>query len=240
MSDRAGGRLYLLPVGLGGAHPAQLLPPATIEIARSLRLFVAENARSARRFLKDIAHPVPLRELSVHELDAHAGEPGIEAALAPLREGRDCGLLSEAGCPAVADPGAQLVLRAHAAGARVVPLVGPSAVLLALMGSGMDGQHFAFHGYLPVQPAQRAARLKALEARAHEATQFFIETPYRAPALLSAILKTCRGDTWLGIAAELTHPEEIVATRRVAEWRKAGRPDLDRRRAVFLLWRERR
>jgi len=167
-------------------------------------------------------------------LDEHTRD--VAPLLALLLSGEDCGLMSEAGCPAVADPGSELVRRAHEAGVRVVPLVGPSSILLALMASGMSGQRFAFHGYLPVARDQRARKLKELEARASGETQIFIETPYRNGAMLSTLFQHCRGETLLCIAADLTLPTGFVATRPIAEWIKKP-PILDRRPAVFLLYR---
>ena len=231
------GTLYLIPVALGGVDAASWLPPATLATARALRTFIAEDAKSARRFLKAIAHPGPLREINIHLLNEHTGEDRLESLLAPLLAGVHCGLMSEAGCPAVADPGAGLVLRAHGAGIQVEPLVGPSSILLALMASGMSGQRFAFHGYLPVENSERVQRLKALEAQARGVTQIFIETPYRNAVLLDALLEHCRGDTLLCIAADLTLPTQYVATHAISEWRK-NPPVLHRRLAVFLLYRE--
>jgi 16S rRNA (cytidine1402-2'-O)-methyltransferase len=233
------GALYLIPVDLGGGDAPGVLPAQTLEIARRLETFVAENAKSARRFLKEAGHPRPLREIRIGELDRDGGGEAAADALARLAAGEDCGLLSEAGCPAVADPGAVLVRRAHAAGLRVVPLVGPSSILLALMAAGMDGQHFAFHGYLPAEAAERARRVRELEAHASAATQVFIETPYRSAAMLATLLEACRSDTRLCVAADLTLPTESVETRAVAEWKKKP-PDLGRRRVVFLLWRAQR
>lgn len=213
-----------------------LIPPATIDVARTLSRFVVENAKSARRFLKAIAHPRPLQELLFDVLDEHTRE--VEPLLAPLRSGENCGLMSEAGCPAIADPGAALVRLAQQDGIPVVPLVGPCSIVLALMASGMNGQRFAFHGYLPVDRTRRAQRLKDLEAQARDSTQIFIETPYRNGALLQALLDHCSGDTLLCIAADLTLPAGSVTTRTIAEW-KTKPPVLDRRPAVFLLFRER-
>ncbi len=230
------GTLYLIPVSLGGDSALSTLPPATLEVVRNLRAFIVENAKSARHWLKAVGYPHPLQQARFYLLDEHTREDDLEALLAPLLAGEDCGLMSEAGCPVVADPGAALVRRALDAGVRVVPLVGPSSILLALMASGMNGQRFAFHGYLPVDKVQRATRLKALEAQAGDVTQIFIETPYRNAALLQALLEHCRGDTRLCIAADLMLPTESVATRTIAEWKKRP-PDLDRRPAVFLLSR---
>lgn len=234
MSDRARGTLYLIPVALGGDNALALLAPDTIDTARGLRTFIAENAKSARGFLKAIAHPGPLQELKIHTLDEHTRD--VAPLLKLLLSGEDCGLMSEAGCPAVADPGSALVRRAHEAGVRVVPLTGPSSILLALMASGMNGQRFAFHGYLPVERTERARKLKELEARARDETQIFIETPYRNEALLSALFQHCRGDTLLCIAADLTLPGGFVAAQTIAEWKQKP-PIIDRRPAVFLLSR---
>ena len=240
MSERRTGTgvLYLVPVELGGGDAQSVLPPATLDIARSLGTFIAENAKTARAFLKRIGHPSPLQQVQIHVLDEHSGKRQVESLLALLLGGENCGLVSEAGCPAVADPGAALVRRAHESGVPVTPLVGPSSILLALMASGMDGQHFAFHGYLPVDKVERARRLKELEKRASGETQIFIETPYRNAVMMQAILEHCRGDTSLCIAVDLTLPGGSVTTNAVSEWKK-NPPALDRRLVVFLLYCER-
>jgi 16S rRNA (cytidine1402-2'-O)-methyltransferase len=234
LSDLKRGKLYLIPVALGGEDAASLIPPATLDAARSLRTFAVENAKSARRFLKAIGHPMPLQQIVLHQFDEHARN--VEPLLALLLAGEDCGLMSEAGCPAVADPGASLVQRAHDAGIDVMPLVGPSSILLALMASGMNGQRFAFRGYLPVDRMERARRLRELDALSSRETQIFIETPYRNAAMLQSLLDHCRGDTLLCIAADLTLPAASVITRSVALWQK-NPPAVDRRQVVFLLGR---
>jgi 16S rRNA (cytidine1402-2'-O)-methyltransferase len=234
----AKGTLYLIPVDLGGGDPQAVLPVPTLEIARRLDHFVAENAKSARRFLKQAGHPRPLQDLRIGALDGREGKRAIEDGIASLLAGEDCGLLSEAGCPAVADPGADLVRRAHEAGVRVVPLVGPSSVLLALMASGMNGQRFAFLGYLPADTTQRARKVKEVQDRSRGETQIFIETPHRSAAMLHTLLGECRPDTLLCIAADITLPTQWIETRAVAEWKKKP-PDLGRRLVVFLLYRER-
>lgn len=233
------GSLYLVPSALGGPDVTSILPQATLEHARRITHFVAENPKSARAFLKAVGHPVPLQSMQIDTLDEHTPVLHIPALLHPLYDGNDCGLLSEAGAPAVADPGALLVRAAHAAGIRVVPLVGPSALLLAIMASGMNGQRFAFHGYLPVKPAERAKRLVELENESGRAgsTQLFIEAPYRNDALLAAILATCQPDTLLGLAADVTLATEDIRVRPVSGWVK-DRPALARRPTVFLLYRE--
>jgi 16S rRNA (cytidine1402-2'-O)-methyltransferase len=198
---------------------------------RSLRDFAVENAKSARAFLGALGMPCAMRDLNIREIAGDA-----PALLTPLREGRPLGVLSEAGCPAVADPGAALVAAAHAEGFRVIPLVGPSAVLLALMASGLEGQRFAFCGYLPRERQARAERIRVLErrSRAERETQIFIETPYRSDALLEALLESCEGASRLCIAADLTLPSEEIAMRTIAQWRAAAR-GIGRRPAVFLL-----
>ncbi|MDH5536131.1 MAG: SAM-dependent methyltransferase [Betaproteobacteria bacterium] len=232
------GTLYLIPVPLGDNDPATVLAGAALRVLPALTCFIAENPKSARQFLKRAGYPHPLQALRIETLDEHTADDQLDALLAPLLADCDCGLLSEAGCPAVADPGAGLIRRAHANGVRVVPLVGPSALLLALMGSGMNGQRFAFHGYLPVAREERRRKLVELERRSGEqdATQIFIETPYRNTALLQAVLEACRDDTLLCIAADLTLPDEFLRTWPVGAWRSQS-PDLGRRPAVFLLYR---
>ena len=219
--------LYAIPAPLGG--PAEeALPAASLEKIRSVRDFVVENAKSARAFLGGIGMPV--RELSI-------GVVGEETdPLAPLRARRPLGLLSEAGCPAIADPGASVVEAAHREGFRVVPLVGPSAIVLALMASGLEGQRFAFCGYLPRDEAQRKKRIRELEQRSRreQETQICIETPYRNEALLGALLESCHPNTRVCVAADLTLPDESISTRTIAEWRRT-KAAIGRRPAVFLL-----
>lgn len=222
--------VYLIPAPLGGSA-IEALPPATAQAVRGLRHFAVENAKSARTFLGALGMPCALRELQIREIGGDAAP-----LLAPLREGHSLGVISEAGCPAVADPGAELVAAAHREGFRVVPLAGASAILLALMASGLEGQRFAFCGYLPRDRRERAERIHALErrSRAERETQIFIETPYRNDALLEALLETCDGATRLCVAADLTLPTELIATRTVAQWR-GTRVALGKRPAVFLL-----
>lgn len=232
------GKLFLIPATLGGEDAQAVLPAAVLQVLARLDFFIVENPKTARHFLKSAGYPRPLRDASFVTLNEHTPPEAVDALLAPVAAGHDCAVLSEAGCPAVADPGADLVRRAHAKGIRVVPLVGPSAILLALMASGMNGQRFVFHGYLPVAAEPRRNRLKDLEtaARHDDATQIFIEAPYRNHALLQAILESCRDDTLLCLATDLTLPTETVVTRPVAAWKKK-RPDIDRRPTVFLLYR---
>ena len=234
------GTLYLIPVALGEATPwTAFLPTQAQAIAAGLRRFVVETARAARAHLKQLDYPHPLRETDIRELpaDGPGAAAALDALLAPALAGEDIGLMADAGCPAVADPGARLVARAHALGIRVAPLVGPSSILLGLMGSGLNGQSFAFHGYLPVAEGERDAALRALEDESRKLgrTQIFIETPYRNERMLDALLKLLKPDTRLCIACDLNTANETLLTRSVRDWRKAGRPALARRPALFLL-----
>jgi 16S rRNA (cytidine1402-2'-O)-methyltransferase len=212
------------------------IPPAVRERIRTIGYFIVEQPKSARAFLKAIGHPGPMAELRIARLEADADETRLLELLAPVRQGADAGVLSEAGAPAVADPGAMLIRHAHASGLRVAPLVGPSALLLALMASGLEGQRFAFHGYLAIEERELKAELRALEADSRRArrTELFIETPYRNDRLLRVIVETCAPETLLCVAAELASPGESIATRTVAEWRTSPRA-IGRRPAVFLL-----
>ena len=225
--------LYAIPTPLG-ATPERSLPAPVLGQVVALRDFVAENAKSARAFLSACGGKP--REVSIVELNEHSAPGEVAQMLQPLRQGRDLGLLSEAGSPAIADPGALLVEAAHREGCRVVPLVGPSSIVLALMASGLEGQRFAFCGYLPRDAAERRQQLKKLEKRSREEreTEIFIETPYRNDAMLSALLEACAPGTRLCLAADLTLESERIRTRTIAEWRRAGEP-VGRRPAVFLL-----
>jgi 16S rRNA (cytidine1402-2'-O)-methyltransferase len=222
--------LYAIPSPLGGL-PEEVLPTSVLERVRSLNDFVVENAKSARAFLSEVRMPVAIRQLQIREIDEKP-----ESLLQPLRDGRPLGLLSEAGCPAIADPGASLVEAAQREGFRVVPLVGPSSITLALMASGLEGQRFAFCGYLPREVDARKQRIRVLEARSRSEreTEIFIETPYRSDALLAALLESCKAETRLCIAADLTLPSESIATRSISQWRRET-ASIGRRPAVFLL-----
>ncbi|MDR3054832.1 MAG: SAM-dependent methyltransferase [Zoogloeaceae bacterium] len=238
------GTLYLIPVPLvhlgaavGAETLAAALPAPALATARRLRHFVVEHAKTARAYLKHMELPVPLRELELGELNEHTPAIRLESLLQPLLQGHDLGLMSEAGCPAIADPGATLVALAQARGIRVVPLIGPSSLLLALMASGLDGQRFAFHGYLPAKPEERARAIRELEKESRERrqTQIFIETPYRNAALYAALLQHAQPQTRLCLAADLTLAGEFIQTRRIRDWRKTPPPELERRPTVFLL-----
>lgn len=231
------GILYLLPTGLGDGALDNVLPAGSREIAHRLSHFIAENPKSARAFLRQIEYPRPINTTTINVLDKNTPAAAIPALLAPLRAGIDVALVSEAGCPAVADPGALLVRAAHAAGIRVAPLTGPSAILLALMASGLNGQNFAFHGYLPIEKTRRAWHVRDLEQRSRrdDATQIFIETPYRNDAMLQAVLAEGSSQTLLCIATDITQPGEQIITRSIADWRR-NIPDLGKRPSVFLLY----
>ena len=233
----AHGRLFLVPAWLSeDSPPADAVPAAVLERVRALDCFVVEDAKSARRFLAACGHPKPLRDVQMRELNEHTPRGEVAALLAPALAGRDLGILSEAGVPAVADPGAALVAEAHANGVTVVPLVGPSSILLALMASGLEGQRFRFVGYLPAEAAARRAALSDLEKRSarDRETQVFIETPYRNDAMLADVLATCRAETRLCVAAELTSPRESIRMDRIEGWRAKHAP-IGKRPAIFLL-----
>ena len=230
------GTLHLIPVTLGGDSPVAVLPASVLAIIPTLSHFVVEHEKSARAFLRLAGHPQPLASLDLQRLAAQTRDDALDLLLSPLLAGRDIGLLSEAGCPGIADPGAALVATAHALGIRVRPHVGPSAPTLALMASGLNGQAFVFHGYLPVAAQERRMRLRALErdAVATGATQIFIETPYRTDAMLRGVLEACAPATRLCLAVDLTLPSEEIATCAVARWRTTLRV-YGKRPAIFLL-----
>lgn len=231
------GLLYLVPVAIGESNPDAILPEEVQRIARSLRYFVVENAKSARLELKRIGITHPMQHVDIRELPRKPSQADLDSLLAPLATGQSAGLMSEAGAPAVADPGALLVHAAHAKGIRVVPLVGPSSLLLGLMASGLNGQCFSFHGYLPVRGPERCKQIIELERQSHreQRTQIFIETPYRNAALFAALLDICRPNTQLCVASELTTSRESVATKRIDAWRACPAPALEKRPTVFLL-----
>lgn len=231
------GRLFLIPVPLGAVSPESALSAPVLAQIRPLRHFVVEQAKTARAFLKAVGTDHPLQSLILCELNEHTRPQALAEMLAPLRAGEDMGLLSEAGCPAIADPGADLVACAQAENIPVVPLIGPSSLLLALMGSGLNGQRFAFHGYLPQKEVDRQKALRELEieSRKRRQTQLFIETPYRNRAMFDTLLATCQGNTRLCVATDLTLPGESIRTRSIQQWKKSPSPDVDRRPTVFLL-----
>jgi 16S rRNA (cytidine1402-2'-O)-methyltransferase len=231
------GTLYLIPNLLGEAEIAFSLPVAVPALVQRLSHFIVEDEKSARKFLKLCGNMPPYDKICFYHLDKHTNDKEQKTILNALQT-NDCGLLSEAGCPAIADPGADFVRIAQDAGVKVVPLVGPSSVLLTAMASGMNGQGFTFHGYLPAQPSSRQQRLREIEQRsaADHYTQLFIETPFRNEHMASDILKICRPDTRLCIAIDLTLPSEQIISLPVGEWRKRKLPELKNRQAVFALW----
>jgi 16S rRNA (cytidine1402-2'-O)-methyltransferase len=245
------GTLYLIPNTLGGsaATPAEqlhaVIPQQVQAISAGLSYFIAENAKTTRAFLSllNAVHPLalPLQQIRISELNVNTAAGALPALLAPLLAGQDAGLISEAGVPAVADPGADLVRLAHRDGVPVRPLVGPSSLLLAVMGSGLNGQSFAFNGYLPTDAAQRGKRIKALEdrSRRERQTQLFIETPYRNSALLEALSENCHPGTLICVATDLTLATETIVTRTAAKWKSALQsnraPDFHKKPTVFLL-----
>lgn len=236
MSSDAAGSLYVLPNTLGDTPAEAVIPAAALHRVRSLDYFIAENPKSARAFLKRIGFPKALQEVRIERLDHNTRAGDIALLLEPVLAGRDAGLLSEAGLPAIADPGAALVRLAHEKGVRVVPMSGASSLLLALAASGLEGQRFAFHGYLPVKSPELTAALMDLErqSRRLNQTQIFIETPYRNDATLAAVLRVLSGDTLVCVATDLTLESEMVKTRPVVQWRGAA-PQLKGRPTVFLL-----
>jgi len=234
------GTLYLIPntLGEGDADALDAVLPAPVRArAAALRYYIGENAKTTRAFLKKVGTEQPIQEIEIRELNVNTPAGEIDKLLAPVLAGTDAGLVSEAGCPAVADPGALLVRRAHERGVKVVPFVGPSSILLALMASGLNGQSFAFHGYLPVDATERAKRLRELEltSRKGKQTQIFIETPYRNRALLDTLLATCAPSTLVCVAVDLTLQTEMIRSHTVADWKKIPALDLHKRPAIFLI-----
>ena len=231
------GTLYLIPVTLGDDMVQHVIPDYVLNVARKLEIFVVESEKSARHFLSNIKTLKPVRELNLHLLNEHTDMKVLPDLLAPLLAGHNVGLMSDAGCPAVADPGAQLVQLAHKKGIRVVPMVGPSSILLSLMASGLNGQQFAFLGYLPVEKSQRNQKLKEIEKRSasHKETQLFIETPYRNQAMLDAILQTCHAQTQLCIACDVSLDSEMIVTKSIASWKTSAPIDIHKRPCLFLM-----
>lgn len=231
--------LYLLPVTLGDTAIDKVLPAYNAGIIREIKHFIVEDVRSARRFLKKVDREIDIDTLSFYSLNKHTSPEDISGYLNPLAEGHSMGVISEAGCPAVADPGADVVAIAQRRNLKVVPLVGPSSIILSVMASGFNGQSFAFHGYLPIEPNERSKRLKELEGRIYSEhqTQLFIETPYRNHKMLDDILKACRPQTKLCIAANITCEGEYIKTRTVKEWKGTALPDLSKIPCIFLLYK---
>ncbi len=230
--------LYLIPVTLGDTTIDRVLPNYNREIIAGIKHFVVENIRSARRFLRRSNPDIIIDELSFYTLDEHTRLEEVSTLLNPLRQGESIGIISEAGCPAIADPGADLVAVAQQEGFNVVPLVGPSSILLSLMASGFNGQSFAFNGYLPVEPAERTRKIKQLEQRIYQEnqTQIFIETPYRNHKMIEELVRTCRPTTRLCVACDISCDNEEIHTRSIGQWKKA-KYDIQKRPAIFLLFK---
>ncbi len=225
----------MIPCPIGETPPMDVLPAANLDVMRSLDYFIVEDVRSARRFLS--AAGIRPQELEFAELNEHTAAGELEKLVEPLLRGRSAGVISEAGAPGVADPGAEVALLCHRRGIRVVPLVGPSSILMALMASGLNGQSFAFNGYLPVKQPERVAAIRNLERRAsaERQSQIVIETPYRNDRLFDDILASCRPATLLTVAVDITGPGEFIRTLTVAEWRAAPRPAMNKRPAIFAI-----
>lgn len=232
------GTLYLVPAPLGEGPLEAILPQDVRTLANRIDHWVVENAKTARRFLKLYGPERVIAELKMMELNEHSKESELAALLAPLEAGHDVGVISEAGCPGVADPGANLVRLAHRRGIRVVPLVGPSSILLALMAAGASGQRFRFHGYLPVEAGPRQERLRELErdSSKFDEAQLFIETPYRNDAMVDAILQACKPATQLTVARDLSCNDELIVSQTLSNWKSQARPDLKKKPAMFVLY----
>ena len=229
--------LYLIPVTLGETEINQVLPPYNHDIIVNVKHFIVENIRSARRFLKKVEKTIDIDELTFYELNRHTDRKFIGEYLDAMKAGNDVGIISEAGCPAIADPGADVVAIAQSRGYKVVPLVGPSSIIMSVMGSGFNGQSFAFNGYLPVEVPQRIKALKKLENKVwnEDQTQLFIETPYRNAKMFETIVNNLKPQTKLCVAAGITCPEEYIKTRTIEQWKKNPLPDMGKIPAIFLL-----
>lgn len=231
--------LYLIPVLLGDTSVESVLPSYNKEVILGIHHFVVEDVRSARRFLKKVDQTIDIDSLTFYPLNKHTSPDDIAGYLNPLVHGESMGVISEAGCPAVADPGADVVAIAQKKGLRVVPLVGPSSIILSVMASGFNGQSFAFHGYLPIEAGERSKKLKMLETRIYNEhqTQLFIETPYRNGKIIDDILHNCRPQTKLCIAAGITCADEYIRTKTIKEWKGERIPDLSKTPCIFLLYK---
>jgi 16S rRNA (cytidine1402-2'-O)-methyltransferase len=231
------GTLYFIPVPLAeDTTPQQVVPPEVISRMHSLRHFIVENEKTARQFLSASGHPVPIRELTFALLTKDTPVKDLPGLLQPLQQG-DVGLMSEAGCPGIADPGAALAAVAHHKGIRIVPLIGPSSLLLGLMASGLNGQRFTFLGYLPSDKSERIRTIKGIEfdSRKQQATQLFIETPYRNQHVLEDLVANLQPQTKLCVACNITAQNEFIVTKTAAEWKKIPLPDVHKKPTVFLL-----
>lgn len=232
------GKLYLIPTTLGDTDHDRSFPSYNNTIVKGLKHFVVEELRSARRFLKKVDRAIDIDALTIDVLNEHTKGSDVSQMLSHIMNGEDIGVVSEAGCPAVADPGADIVSLAHTKGIEVIPLVGPSSILMSLMCSGFNGQNFAFVGYLPVKPPEKAKRLKQLESRVYKEnqTQIFIEAPYRNNQLLESMTKDLSGSTRICVAADITLENEFIKTKTAAEWKK-DMPNLHKRPTIFLIYK---
>lgn len=232
------GTLYLIPTTIGSESWEQVIPTAVISQTKILKHFIVEDIRTTRRYLSKIGVETPIDQINFGVLNEHTKQTEIEQLINPLLEGYDVGLLSEAGMPAIADPGALVVSLAHKKGIKVVPCTGPSSILLTLIASGLNGQNFAFIGYLPIKPDERRKRIKQIELRSknEKQTQIFIEAPYRNLQLFQDILKECNAETQLTIGVELTTELEYISTKKVKEWKILPLPDINKKNCVFLIY----
>jgi 16S rRNA (cytidine1402-2'-O)-methyltransferase len=229
------GTIYLIPVTLGGDDFLKVIPEKVISITRQLRFFIVEDIRSARRFLRLIDKGFPIDDTHFFELNEHTVDSEISNYLEPLLKGSDIGVMSEAGLPAIADPGAKIVALAHRRNIKVIPLAGPSSIILALISSGFSGQNFSFNGYLPVKPTERVARIKELEKMSRSGyTQIFMETPYRNQKMFESLISSCNNETMLCIAADITLPTEFIKSLKISEWKK-NIPSLTDKMVIFIL-----
>ncbi len=230
--------LYLIPVPLGDTPIDKVLPTYNRDIILGIRHFIVEDVRSARRFLKKCERTIDIDELTFYELNKHTNFNDISNYLKPLRDGLSIGVISEAGCPGVADPGADVVAIAQTEHLKIVPLVGPSSILMSLMASGFNGQHFAFHGYLPIQSPEREQVLKKLEQRIYhdDETQIFIETPYRNDKMLNTLIKQCKPDIKLCVACHISCEDEMILTQKISSWKKQSYT-IGKRPCIFLLYK---
>ena len=230
------GKLYLIPSPLGDNEPAEVIPAPTLALLQNIGCYVVEEVRTARRYLSKAGLKGHIGELEFHELNEHTTPAEVEALAGLFEDGRDVGLITEAGLPAVADPGSALVALCHRQGIDVVPQVGPSSLMLALMSSGLNGQSFAFLGYLPAKTDERRSAIKAIEktSQAHKQTQIFIETPYRNDSMMADLLQVCQPSTRLCIAANITMPDAYIKTKKVSEWKKS-KIEIGKRPCVFLI-----
>lgn len=230
------GKLYLIPSPLGDNDPAEVIPAPTLALLQGIDCYVVEEVRTARRYLSRAGLKGRIQDLEFHELNEHTSQEEVEKLAALFKDGRDVGLISEAGLPAVADPGAALVALCHRCGIEVVPQVGPSSLMMSLMASGLNGQSFAFCGYLPAKTEERRSAIKAIEKTSHSLrqTQIFIETPYRNDSMLSDLLQACRPSTRICVAANITMPDAYIRTKTVSEWKKENLI-IGKRPCVFLM-----